>query len=247
MKVILYEKGVAMFYLRQKKLPANNPPARLIIFNYLNLGLIVGLAIHPFPKHLDLYFMLTALLGALLTIPLVLSTTSKLKRSLAAGGLLIALIISLIVGRHSLIWAGTLLAITSLLVLVPFIFPKQFNNHWLRLVCQFLLAPYFFLATLIFNGIHFLPEALLVKIGLFLGLIFLFELIPTNKMLTVVGDCLWLITVLLIIATKIIVGWQLLPFIIAQLLLLATQLGFIKNYTYLHELYYLIFITGLFL
>ena len=46
MKVILYEKGVAMFYLRQKKLPANNPPARLIVFNYLNLGLIVGLAIH---------------------------------------------------------------------------------------------------------------------------------------------------------------------------------------------------------
>ncbi|MSD83559.1 hypothetical protein GKC32_04635 [Lactobacillus curvatus] len=235
-----------MFYLNQQHLKASIRPQLLTMFNYLNLGLIVGLTMWPFPKQFGFSFYLTAIIGALLAILLVLSPQYKPKRIMAASALLLAIILATIISWRDLPLIGLLSVLTSILVLVPFIYPYQFNNRILRLSFQFLLAPFFFLITQIFSGIHFIPENLLIKLGLFLIIIYLLELTTHNRMITSISYVLWACIIIAVILTHLIHGWHLILFAGSQLLLIALQLGLIKPNCYLQELGYLLLITGIF-
>ncbi|WP_459128595.1 hypothetical protein [Latilactobacillus curvatus] len=235
-----------LFYLNQQHLKASTRPQLLTLFNYLNLGLIVGLTMWPFPKQFGLSFYLTAILGALLAILLVLSPRYKPKRTIATAALLVAIILAAIIGWRDLPLIGLLSGITSIFVIIPFIYPDQFKDRTLRLSFQFLLAPFFFLITQIFSGIHFIPEDLLVKLGLFLIIIYLLELTTHNRMITVLSYVAWACIIIAVILTHLIHGWHLILFAGGQLLLIALQLGLIKRNCYLQELGYLLLITGVF-
>ncbi|KRM20641.1 hypothetical protein [Latilactobacillus graminis] len=235
-----------MFYLTQPHLKTSIQPQLLIFFNYLNLGLIVLLATWGFPKHLGLSFYLTALLGGLLTVLLVLSPQYKPKRLIAAVTLLFALILALIISWHELPLIGLLLGITGIFALVPLIYPNQFNNQILRLSFQLLLTSFFYLITQIFSTIQFLPENLLVEIGVFLVIIYLFELTARNWPITIISYGFWAITVITIILIHFIHGGHLILFAGGQLLLITLQLGFINHSYYLQEVGYLLLIVGIF-
>lgn len=236
-----------LFYLNQKHLPTANMTWQLMLFNVINLGLIILLASWPFPKHFNLIFWLIALLGLLLMLLLVVSPISRPKPMVTVSFLALTLLISFGLAIKAEQWIGVLLAVTSLLVLLPFIFPTQFQNKILKLSFQFLLAPFFFLTAQLFSAIHFLPETLLYKIALCLFILFCIELTGQTHRLAVIGYLLWIGLVIVAIGTHLVHGWQLILFAGAQLLLLATHLKWLKNLVILQELYYLLFIIGLFL
>lgn len=236
-----------MFYLNQKNLPATGTVWQLILFNLINLTLIILFASWPFPKHYSLDLGLTGLLGLVLILLLVISPQRKPKRSVAIGFLALTMLLSGIIGYQSEQWVGLLLGVTSLLVLFPFIFPQQFQSRLLKLVCQLLLAPFFFLTAQLFSVIHFLPESLLVKVALFLLIIFLIELTSRTGRLAQISYILWLLLIVLTIITHLIGSWQLILFAGAQLLLLATHLHWLKNNVLFQELYIIILIVSIFL
>ncbi|KRL58895.1 hypothetical protein [Latilactobacillus fuchuensis] len=236
-----------MFYLNQKHLPTTGTAWQLVLFNVINFSLIVLFASWPFPKHYSLDLGLTSLLGLILILLLVISPQSKPKRSVAIGLLILTLLLSGLIGHQSEQWIGLLLGVTSLLVLFPFIFPEQFQSRLLKLVSQLLLAPFFFLTAQLFSVIHFLPESLLIKVALFLLIIFLMELTSTTGRLAQISYILWLLLIILTVITHLIGSWQLILFAGAQLLLLATHLHWLKNNVLFQEAYIIILIVSIFL
>ena len=91
-----------------------------------------------FPKQFGLSFYLTAILGALLAILLVLSPRYKPKRIIATAALLVAIILAAIIGWRDLPLIGLLSGITN-----PFYLPRPVQRPYVTVIISILTSPIF--------------------------------------------------------------------------------------------------------